>query len=129
MNAEIEALLRKSRRSLESAKRQISDSDYDFAVSRVYYAMFYAAQAVLLTKNAMTSKHSGVIALFYEHFVKTGTFDKKHHQAFNDAFDLRQQGDYVWDQVISKETADSFWEKANDFVTYLENYLREAFHG
>jgi uncharacterized protein (UPF0332 family) len=41
-------------------------------VNRAYYAIFYAANAMLATKGLERSKHSGVIATFRQHFVKTG---------------------------------------------------------
>jgi len=45
------AFLRKAKRSLASARRLLQDQDNDFAVSRAYYAMFYAATAMLLNKG------------------------------------------------------------------------------
>ncbi|MBM3335073.1 HEPN domain-containing protein [Candidatus Sumerlaeota bacterium] len=39
-------------------------------VNRAYYAMFYAAQALLVPTGLKTSKHSGVIALFDREFVQ-----------------------------------------------------------
>ena len=40
MTSEISELLTKARRSLDAAKRLSRDGDFDFAVSRAYYAMF-----------------------------------------------------------------------------------------
>jgi uncharacterized protein (UPF0332 family) len=44
---EILSLVEKARRSPKSAKLLLSEGDYDFAISRAYYAMFYCAEAVL----------------------------------------------------------------------------------
>ncbi len=38
-------------------------------VNRAYYAMFYAALAMLAAIDEQTSKHSGVLALFDKHFI------------------------------------------------------------
>jgi uncharacterized protein (UPF0332 family) len=38
---EIADLLGKARRSIKAAERLLQDGDYDFAVSRAYYGMFY----------------------------------------------------------------------------------------
>ncbi|MBU1599651.1 HEPN domain-containing protein [bacterium] len=40
------------------------------------YAIFSAARALLATKDLDSSKHSGVISLFNQHFVKTGVEQK-----------------------------------------------------
>ena len=39
--AEIEKIIGKSRRALDSAKRDIMSGSFDFASSRAYYAVFY----------------------------------------------------------------------------------------
>jgi uncharacterized protein (UPF0332 family) len=46
MTSGIEALFTKSRESLTAAHVLIQDGYYDFAASRAYYAMFYAASAL-----------------------------------------------------------------------------------
>jgi uncharacterized protein (UPF0332 family) len=76
---EVKALLHKARRSLDAAKELFSKGYYDFAVSRAYYAMFYSAEAVLLTKDLKFKKHSAVISGFGKEFVKTGEFEEKYH--------------------------------------------------
>jgi uncharacterized protein (UPF0332 family) len=43
---------------------------------RSYYAMFYGVLALLTTIGKGSSKHSGVISLFDQYFVKGGKFPK-----------------------------------------------------
>jgi uncharacterized protein (UPF0332 family) len=57
-------LLEKARSSLAAAKWLLEGTYPDFAASRVYYAMFYIAQAFLEGEGLAFSKHSGVIAAF-----------------------------------------------------------------
>ena len=64
MKGEIEKLIEKEHRSLEVAREIFDHEHYDFAVSRAYYAIFYLAEAVLLSKNLSFSKHSAVISAF-----------------------------------------------------------------
>jgi uncharacterized protein (UPF0332 family) len=66
-------LLTKAHRTVQSARLLLSDGDYDGAVSRAYYAMFYVAEALLLSKHATFSKHSAVVSAFGKEFAKTGT--------------------------------------------------------
>lgn len=61
-----------AQRSLKASKILIGSGDYDFSISRMYYVMFYCAEALLLTKDLKFSKHSAVIAAFGRDFVKTG---------------------------------------------------------
>jgi len=47
---EIKSLVEKARKYLRSAEILLKEGDYESSVSRTYYAMFYCAQAMLLTK-------------------------------------------------------------------------------
>ena len=93
---ETEALIKKAMRYIRSAEVLFEDQDFESSVSRTYYAMFYCAQAALLTKNLSFSSHKGVIFAFGEHFVKTGLFPKQMGRELNRAFEKRQIGDYEY---------------------------------
>ena len=98
MNDNLKALLtyrlEQADESIEAAELLSEHKKYRSAVSRAYYAMFYAVLALLATKSYTTSKHSGVISAFDRDFVKTGCFDKSLSKWLHDAFDLRQRADY-----------------------------------
>ena len=70
---EIRELLIKAERSLRAAERLLDDGDADFCVTRAYYAMFYAAQALLLSRDVRRSKDSAVMAAL-------GTNSSKRHR-------------------------------------------------
>jgi uncharacterized protein (UPF0332 family) len=69
---EISANLERAETNLQVARELLSKGYYDVSASRAYYAAFYAASALLLNAGLDTSKHSGVIALVHQHFVKNG---------------------------------------------------------
>lgn len=54
---EIESLIKRAKRYIKSAEILLKEGDYESTVSRTYYAMFYSAQAILLTKNLSYSSH------------------------------------------------------------------------
>ena len=78
--AEVKELWSKACRSLEAAKLLLKTGYHDFAASRGYYAMFYAAEAALLTKGRSFSRHAAVIAAFGRHFVASGRLPQRLHQ-------------------------------------------------
>lgn len=116
-------LVAKGKRGLKAAERLFAAEDYDFAVSRAYYAMFHLAEALLLTKGLAASTHSGVLAILYEHFVKPDLIQKELHQNLHHAFGLRQQGDYWSDSRITEEMAREVLDNAKAFVTTIESYF------
>ena len=120
---EVAGLIEKSKRFLKSAQLLLNDGDFESAVSRTYYAMFFCAESALLTKNLSFSSHKGVISAFGEHFIKTKIFPKDMGRELNRAFEKRQVGDYEYTFVISEEEAVKLLQSGNDFVNNITNWL------
>ena len=85
-------------------------------VNRAYYAMFYAALALLEKAGKAPSKHTGVISLFDTEFVLRGVFSKALSRDFHKAFELRQISDYRVTEPLPLEKARATWESAARFV-------------
>jgi len=122
--AEIRSLMERAQRSVRSARNLLEDGDLDFAVSRAYYAMFYAAKAALLYKGVRRSKHSGVIAAFGEHLVKSGRFSTADQRNLQATFEERGEGDYAG-IFPSREKTEQRLCDADDFVARIAAFLRE----
>ena len=94
-------------------------------VNRAYYAIFYSALAILLTKGLGSSKHSGVLSYFDRDFVKTKEVDRKWSKIFHSAFDLRSMGDYAKLTKISTIQAERMIHDARAFVAWAKQWLHE----
>jgi len=70
---ELLVMLEKARRYIKSAAVLQLEGDHDSAVSRLYYAMFYCAEALLLARGHSFSSHRAVISAFAQHF----TYNKR----------------------------------------------------
>ena len=116
-------LIEKAETFLHTAEYVVSIGDYDSCASRGYYAMFFIAEAALLTKQVTSSSPKGVINLFGEHFVKTGILEKHLGNALNLAYRKRIIGDYGVDRRVTKEEAEDLLEAARDFVGKVKDYL------
>jgi uncharacterized protein (UPF0332 family) len=123
VNDELAALLRKARRYLDSAVLLKNDGDYDSAASRLYYAMFYCAEALLLTKDVTRSSHGGVIAAFGEHLVRTGDLPQEMHRWLLDGFSSRQLADYQPAPVTTETDVVELEHSAVQFVEEATKYL------
>lgn len=123
MREEVDSLLDKAAKSQEAAKKLFDLGYPSFAVSRSYYAMLYAAEALLLSKELAFSKHSAVISAFGQHFVKTGLLPAELHAHFREAFDKRTKGDYALEEVGADdvktiiEHADIFLQNIISFIS------------
>jgi len=126
MTPDLEALIAKGRRSLRASQRLLDEGDPDFAASRAYYAMFYAVEALLLSRGMTFSKHGAVIAAFGQHFVKAGHFTTEHHAALRNAFDERNVGDYDFSAAFPREAAQRLVDQAEAFVNDADAFLRRT---
>ncbi len=119
---EVIELVKKAQKSLEAAKELFNKDYSEFSVSRAYYAMFYCAEALLLSKGLSFSKHSAVISFFGKEFVKTGLMPKKLHGYIRRAFEDRGVGDYET-IPIERETSEETIRRAEEFLNETKNYL------
>jgi uncharacterized protein (UPF0332 family) len=55
-------LLERSARAVETARRTLAIEGPEAAIARAYYAMFYAAEALLFERGLAFRKHAGVHA-------------------------------------------------------------------
>ena len=90
------------------------------AVSRAYYAMFYAATAILYHYGIRTKSHSSAISLFGEHIVKRQLVDKETGKSLRKAFDMRQQSDYAIDIELTGDTVKGLITAAERFVAQIK---------
>lgn len=101
----VEYRLKESREKLESAKILLENRKYKDSVSRSYYAMFTAARALLATKNLDSAKHSGIISLFNQHFVKEKIVNSTCGKILAEAKGIREETDYGDFVIVSREEA------------------------
>jgi uncharacterized protein (UPF0332 family) len=125
---EIESLLQRAEKAVKSAELLLKEGDFDSSVSRSYYAMFYATEALLLTKELKFSSHRSVISLFGEHFIKTGIFKPEMGKSLRNAFDKRLIGDYSFAPQVDEEEAKEVLTWTKEFVKEIREYLvKEGF--
>jgi len=120
---EIKDFIDKAEKFLATAEHACDIGDYDSCVSRCYYAMFFMAEAALLTINVTASSHKGVISLFGERLVKPGIFGRDMGKALNEAYDERLIGDYGIGFIIREKDARDMLARAEDFVRRVKGYL------
>lgn len=113
----------RAERYIESARLLLDAGDNESSVSRSYYAMFFAAEAALLTRQAAYSSHRGVIAGFGEHFVKTGVFPASMGRDLSRAQDKRERSDYDATPAMSREAAAELLAAARSFVDRVKQHV------
>jgi len=123
---EVTLYVERARQMLEVAGYNLANDFYESAINRAYYAIFYAANALLATQGLSRSKHSGVIAAFRQHFVKPGLIAVEYGDVYGRVMDDRQVSDYDIGATIEPERAQIDLADARRFVRAVEQYLRGA---
>lgn len=116
-----------ARHRFERAKETLNESLDELArknirltVNRAYYTVFYAMRAFLALVNKDSSKHTGVVSLFNQHFIKTGIVSDVSFKSIQTLMDLRHEGDYQDFAMISMEEAQGAVEIAKTIIESLE---------
>lgn len=122
MNAKITNALARARRSIDAARVLASNGFTSEAVSRAYFAAFYAAEAALLSLGETRSKHSGVLAAFGELIVRGAGFDPSVGKLLLSLFDRRNQADYGT-PAVPVQRAQAAIADAERFVAAVDAWL------
>jgi uncharacterized protein (UPF0332 family) len=118
---------------LQQAKESLEEARYLFeggkslrsVVNRIYYGMFYAVLALLIYEPYSSSKHSSVLSYYNKRFVKGGVFSESMGRALNEAFELRQRGDYREYFELTRDQVEPLLDKSAGFVASIRTYLYE----
>ena len=117
-----------ARHRLQRARETLHEGDLlreanaqDGAVNRYYYAAFYAARSLLATLELDSPKHSGVIALFNRHFVKTQVVSPDVARVLVRSFEKRLQSDYA---DFARTTAEDLGRLAGDVRVFVDSCAR-----
>lgn len=116
---------------------------YSSVISHAYYAIFYSAKAILLTKNIKTSfpeVHKKTYEEFEEHFVKTGILDVKLLEIYKEMIikadylleifrDLKiKRGKFTYKTIpqANKEPAEESLKNAKIFVSNIIKVIEDV---
>ena len=121
--SDLSQFLNLAEEELDTSSLLLDNQHYRACVSRAYYAMYYATQALLINKNLASRTHKGVIQQFSQNFVKTGEVPVEMAKDLKRVYDLRQLSDYEAAISITQEEAEITLEAAEGFVSRVRVYL------
>lgn len=87
--------LKRATESVDDARVLIKTKSWIAGMNRLYYAAFYAVNALLFSKDINVKIHNGVRRMFDLHFVKTGIVSKESGKFYSNLLNLRGEGDYM----------------------------------
>ena len=121
---EVALYIKHAHQSLKVSQLNLDNDFYAAAINRAYYAIFYAANALLATHGLSRRKHSGVLAEFRLHFVKTGLISPELSEIYGQVMDDRHESDYELIIATTAEDAKTDLLGAEKFVDQVETWLK-----
>lgn len=121
--SQIELLLDIAREELETAELLLANERLRACISRSYYAMYHATQALLSSKGIRSKTHKGAIQAFGQHFIKSEELPVDLARSLSSAYDLRRLSDYEVTVLLTREQAARIVTAAKAFIEQAQNYL------
>ncbi len=109
----------KAIRTLSEAEKMIEFNFSTAALNRLYYACFYAATALLFSKDIFTKTHTGVKQMLGLHFISTGQPSITFGQFYSNIFRSRQGYDY-------DDFADADMEMVKELIIIAKEFVDES---
>ncbi|HLF27614.1 MAG TPA: HEPN domain-containing protein [Anaerolineae bacterium] len=103
----------------------LGDLHHRQAISRAYYAMFYATKAALVAAEVRVKSHAGANSEFGRTFVKTGQVDGRYQAMLSRAGRDRQHSDYAPTTHPTSEDVERIVEDAEAFVAQARELVAE----
>ncbi|MCI0476823.1 MAG: HEPN domain-containing protein, partial [Anaerolineales bacterium] len=114
-----------ARDKLKVARVLFESEHYSDAVSKAYYAMFYASKALLFALGEDPHKHQGVVSMFGKKIVKVGLTHPRYGRTLAIAQQLREEADYSDEYRATRENAEDAIRDAEDFVNEAQETLKK----
>lgn len=115
--------LARAKEDLETAVDNLENGKYRASVNRSYYAVFHSIRAITALNHFDSSKHSGVIAFFNQHYVKPGVFDKELSKMIDSCYRLREKADYDDFYLVARDEAVQQLDKAKKICQTIELHI------
>lgn len=115
----------KSRENLDVSVLARSNRQFNAAASRYYYALIFAARALIVKRN----KHD-IKRIYHSEFIEyiSGEFSKDYPEMkkiFSDARELRVKGDYS-DLPVREPEIEGLLKKAGDLLNDVEGEINAS---
>jgi len=115
--------LERAEESVNAAHLLFKSGMLTSSMNRVYYAMFYAVQALLVLHDVSFSKHGKVKGYFNHEFIKNRKIPIEYGRVYNKAFEYRQKFDYVDFTAPETKLVSDYIENAKAFIDHIKGYI------
>ena len=117
---------------LEKAERTFAEQQllrqgglWGTLANRLYYALFHAVSALLISEGYEVGTHKGAIIRFQQYFVKTGLFTVEDGRFYSQMQTMRENADYNCSYDVSEEEAINRIEPTRQLIEKIKQYIAD----
>jgi uncharacterized protein (UPF0332 family) len=114
----------KAAQSIKEAKLLMENELNDTAVSRLYYAAFYAVNALLAINGFNPKTHSGTKSIFNKEFILTGKIENRFSDFYSFLMAKRFEADYDDFVFIDENKMQSLLAETEEFVNVINSLIK-----
>ena len=123
MDEKVKIAFKKSLELLKVSELNFNNKFYADSINRSYYAVFHAANALLIKKGIFSKKHKGTIRKFGLEYVINDSFNKEIGKFFSHIEKDREKVDYDYSYEATKNKAKKDLDNAKKFVEECKRFL------
>lgn len=90
----IDYRIEKAQIAMDEAAKVTTLGLWNIAANRLYYALYYAASALLISDGLSSHTHRGLITQIHLNYVKTEKLTEEDGKLLRRMFTMRHEGDY-----------------------------------
>lgn len=117
--------LEKSEKTLTEMEVQLQNSLWGMAANRLYYALFHAVSALLISDKHEVDAHRGAVNKFSLFYVKTGIFTPAEGRLYSQLQKLREDGDYNCSIDVDQSDVEGKVLPTRQLIAHIRRYLEE----
>ena len=115
--------MEKAKRTFDDMSFCMQEGKWEVASNRLYYALFHALSALLISDGYNVKSHRGTLALFGEHYVRTGIFERKDGSLLSDLVIMRDNADYNCFFEANEEKLLPYIEPTRQLISKIGNHI------
>ena len=99
---------------------------WDNIANRLYYAVFHAVNALLISDGHPVNTHRGVMALFGNYYIRTGIFTSDDGRLYSDLQTIRNNSDYNCSYDATEKVIEPMINPAQRLISKIGKYLQKG---
>lgn len=119
----VERELEKALRTYDDMAFNAREGKWEAAANRLYYALFHAISALLISDGHNVKSHRGIMSMFGEHYVRTEIFSHKDGSLLSDLVIMRDNADYNCFFEANEEKISPYIEPTQQLIVKIRKYI------